>query len=64
MDILGDAKKQIEKTPFSLGYEVDYGGEFEESSKAQKNIAAKLPFGLAFLVMILVMQFGNVKKLE
>ncbi len=37
--------------------------ELEESGKAQISIAEKLPIGLAFLVMILVAQFGNVRKM-
>ena len=63
VEILGDVIKQIEKIKFKPGYEVEYGGELEESGKAQKSIIAKLPFGLAFMVMILVIQFGNVRKM-
>ncbi len=63
VDILGDARKQIENLSFGHGYGVEYGGEVEESGKAQKSIAEKLPFGLAFLVIILVIQFGNVRKM-
>ncbi len=63
VDILQDVRKKMETLSFPLGYGVEYGGELEESGKAQKSIAAKLPFGLAFLVMILVMQFGNVRKM-
>ena len=63
VEILEDVKKQIKEISFPLGYGTEYGGELEESGKAQQSIAAKLPFGLAFLVIILVVQFGNVRKM-
>ena len=63
VEILADIRKQIEEIDFLPGYGVEYGGEFEESAKAQKSIVEKLPYGLAFLVMILVIQFGNVRKM-
>jgi multidrug efflux pump len=63
VEMLVDVRKQIEEINFLPGYGVEYGGEFEESAKAQKSIVEKLPYGLAFLVMILVIQFGNVRKM-
>ncbi len=63
MALLQDAQKKIAGINFAHGYGIEYGGELEESGKAQVSIAAKLPIGLAFLVMILVAQFGNVRKM-
>ena len=53
-------KEQIE---FSPGYGYAFGGEREQSQKAQGAIIKALPIGAALLVMVLVLQFGNVRKM-
>ncbi len=63
MDLIQDAQNSLSTINFPYGYGIEFGGELEESSKAQKSIVAKLPVGLAFLIMILVIQFGNVRKM-
>lgn len=53
-------KEQIE---FSPGYGYAFGGQREQSQKAQGAIIKALPIGAALLVMVLVLQFGNVRKM-
>jgi len=48
---------------FPYGYGIKFGGEKEQSSKAQGALIKSLPIGGALLIMILVMQFGNVRKM-
>jgi len=63
-----DALKEIDakindQIQFAHGYGIEYGGEKEQSSKAQGALKKSLPIGGALLVLILVMQFGNVRKM-
>ena len=48
---------------FPYGYGIKFGGEKEQSSKAQGALKKSLPIGGALLILILVMQFGNVRKM-
>ena len=48
---------------FESGYGISYGGEKEGTETAQKSINAQIPISLAVLVMILVAQFSNVRKM-
>jgi len=62
--ILKDIDSQIqEKIKFAPGYGVQYGGEQEQSSFAQNALKKSLPIGVAMLMLILVFQFGNVRKM-
>ena len=59
-DIQTRIKKEID---FSPGYGVKFAGEGQESAEAQESITDKLPPAMALLVMILVAQFANVRKM-
>jgi multidrug efflux pump subunit AcrB len=48
---------------FAYGYGIEFGGEKEQSSLAQAALKKALPIGGALLTLILVMQFGNVRKM-
>ncbi len=48
---------------FAYGYGIEFGGEKEQSSLAQAALKKALPIGGALLMLILVMQFGNVRKM-
>jgi len=48
---------------FDPGYGVKFGGAAEKSAKANQSIMAVLPIAMAILVMILVAQFSNVRKM-
>lgn len=45
------------------GYRIEYGGEQEESAKAQGGIAAAMPISLSFLMLILIAQFNSLRRL-
>ena len=57
------SKKIDDQIRFAYGYGIDFGGEKEQSSNAQGALMKALPIGGALLMLILVMQFGNVRKM-
>ncbi|MDP8217773.1 MAG: efflux RND transporter permease subunit [Candidatus Theseobacter exili] len=44
------------------GYEIEYGGEFEESAKAQKSIIDGLPLALGLIIILLISQFNSIRR--
>jgi multidrug efflux pump len=62
--ILKDVENQIKQNiKFPQGYGVQFGGEKEAAGKAQAALKKSLPLGGAMLMLILVLQFGNVRKM-
>ncbi|AXQ99873.1 efflux RND transporter permease subunit [Pseudoalteromonas piscicida] len=70
-DVIGDetpaklfsrVKADIEAIELPQGYEMQWGGEYESSSKAQKAIFGSLPIGYLAMFMITVLLFNSVKK--
>jgi multidrug efflux pump subunit AcrB len=57
------SKKIDDQIRFAYGYGIEFGGEKEQSSNAQGALIKALPIGGALLMFILVMQFGNVRKM-
>lgn len=44
------------------GYRIEYGGEAEESSKSQSNLAAVMPIAMGLLSLILIVQFNSIRR--
>ena len=70
-DILGEEtaaklfariKSPIEAISLPHGYQLEWGGEFESSSKAKKAIFGSLPLGYIAMFAITVLLFNSVKK--
>jgi multidrug efflux pump subunit AcrB len=70
-DVIGDetpaklfarVKSDIEAIPLPKGYHLDWGGEFEASSKAQKAIFGSLPLGYLVMFIITVCLFNSVRQ--
>ncbi|NIZ04444.1 efflux RND transporter permease subunit [Pseudoalteromonas sp. HF66] len=70
-DVIGDetpaklferVRKDIEAIGLPRGYELQWGGEYESSSKAQKAIFGSLPLGYLAMFAITVLLFNSVKK--
>ena len=70
-DVIGDetpaklfarVRKDIEAIDLPHGYELQWGGEFESASKAQKAIFGSLPLGYLAMFAITVLLFNSVKK--
>jgi multidrug efflux pump subunit AcrB len=56
-------KKMQEEINFAPGYGIQIGGTKEASQRAQKALGMALPIGGILMTLILVMQFGNVRKM-
>jgi multidrug efflux pump subunit AcrB len=70
-DVLGDEtpaklfariRKPIEAMELPRGYEMQWGGEYESSSKAQKAIFGSLPLGYLAMFAVTVLLFNSVKQ--
>jgi multidrug efflux pump subunit AcrB len=64
--VLADVRPQLEQMQagqdWPMGYRVDYGGEFEESSQANASIMALVPLAMGLLVLVLVSQFNSLRR--
>ncbi|MBB1289061.1 efflux RND transporter permease subunit [Pseudoalteromonas sp. SR43-6] len=70
-DVLGDEtpaklfariRGPIENMELPRGYELEWGGEFESSSKAQKAIFGSLPLGYLAMFAVTVLLFNSLKQ--
>ncbi|MEL7581602.1 efflux RND transporter permease subunit [Pseudoalteromonas sp. D15MCD-2] len=70
-DVIGDetpaklfarVRKAIEAIELPRGYELQWGGEYESSTDAQKAIFGSLPLGYLAMFAITVLLFNSVKK--
>ncbi|NOU50329.1 efflux RND transporter permease subunit [Pseudoalteromonas sp. JBTF-M23] len=70
-DVIGDetpaklfarVRGDIEAIALPHGYQMEWGGEFESSSKAQKAIFGSLPVGYLAMFMITVLLFNSLKQ--
>jgi multidrug efflux pump subunit AcrB len=70
-DVIGDetpaklfarVRGGIEAIKLPHGYELQWGGEFESASKAQKAIFGSLPLGYLAMFAVTVLLFNSVKK--
>lgn len=52
----------IEAIPLPLGYRFEWGGEYEDSTKAQKSLAEKLPGTLILMIVISIGLFNALKQ--
>lgn len=55
-------RTKIEALPLPQGYRLDWGGEFESSSKAQASLASQLPLSFVVMLVITVLLFGRLKQ--
>jgi multidrug efflux pump len=63
-EVLGEIQPKIAALVrgWPSGYEVEYGGEFEENEKATQSIMAELPISIFIILMLLVWQFNSIRK--
>lgn len=65
-DVLNDMIPVIESMQKSdkwpNGYQVEYGGEFEESAKAENSITEGMPLAMGLLVLVLLFLFNSVRR--
>ena len=53
---------EVESMALPPGYKVEFGGEYERSSDAQKSLGKGLPLGFLIMILISVLLFGTVRE--
>ena len=60
--VLARIMPKVEAIPLPQGYELEWGGEYEDSNKAQGAIASKLPLVALLMVLIVVILFNSIRQ--
>ena len=55
-------RPRIEAIPRPEGYEIEWGGEYEDSGKAKGSLAANIPVFLILMVLITIALFNNLRQ--
>lgn len=59
--LLERVRSQVEQIPLPPGYQMAWGGEYEDSSKAQAALAGTLPGFLLMMVLIVIWLFNSLR---
>ena len=60
--VFKEIRPVIEAIPLPDGYSLEWGGEYESSHDAQKNVMASVPLGYLFMFIITVLLFNSVRE--
>jgi len=60
--LFAKVRPQIEAIEIPPGYEMEWGGEYEDSGNAQAGLAASIPMFLMAMVLITVMLFNSLRQ--
>ncbi len=55
-------RDKIEAIELPLGYEMEWGGEYEDSTKAQKALSKNLPITFLLMVVIVIFLFNAIRQ--
>ncbi len=55
-------RPQIEGMDLPPGYSISWGGEYEDSTKAQEGLAGALPTGFLLMILTTIVLFGKVRQ--
>jgi multidrug efflux pump subunit AcrB len=55
-------RPKIEALSLPLGYEMEWGGEYEDSKDAQSALYSNLPMGILGMFIVIVFMFGAIKQ--
>jgi len=55
-------KSKIENIPLPLGYEFEWGGEYEDAKDAQAGLAANLPITLILMILVTITLFNAIRQ--
>lgn len=55
-------KPEIEAMKLPAGYKMEFGGEFEKSSDAQKALFKNIPITIVMMIVILLLLFNNIRQ--
>ena len=60
--LYGRVAPQVEALDLPPGYELEWGGEYEDSANAQAGLAASIPLFVMVMILITVMLFNSLKQ--
>lgn len=61
-DLLTRVRPQVEALSLPPGYSLEWGGEFEDSGKAQAGLAASIPLFVLAMIIMTIMLFNSLKQ--
>ncbi len=60
--LFNQLKPKIESIPLPPGYQLEWGGEYEDSKDAQEGLAKNIPGGLIAMIAIVILLFNSLKQ--
>jgi len=60
--LFAQVRSQIEAIELPSGYEMEWGGEYEDSGNAQAGLAASLPMFVMVMVLITILLFNSLRQ--
>ncbi len=60
--VFGQIQSSIESMELPLGYQMEWGGEHENSAEANESLGAQLPVSLLIMVLISVLLFNAIRQ--
>jgi multidrug efflux pump subunit AcrB len=60
--LLARLQPQIEAIELPPGYQLEWGGEYEDSTNAQLGLAASLPLGFLLMILTSIFLFGKLRQ--
>ncbi len=61
-NLFARVRSQVEAIELPPGYELEWGGEYEDSGNAQAGLAGSLPMFILVMILITVMLFNSLKQ--
>lgn len=61
-NLFARVRPQVEALKLPPGYELEWGGEYEDSSNAQAGLAASIPVFLLAMILITIMLFNSLRQ--
>jgi multidrug efflux pump subunit AcrB len=61
-NLFARVRPQVEALELPPGYELEWGGEYEDSGNAQAGLAASLPMFILAMILITIMLFNSLKQ--
>lgn len=61
-ELFARVRPQIEAIDLPVGYELEWGGEYEDSTDAQAGLAASIPMFVLIMVLITIMLFNSLRQ--
>ena len=61
-DLFNELRPQIEAIEMPVGYSIEWGGEYEDSTNAQTALFGNLPKGIGAMILVVILLFNAVKQ--